>query len=101
MAVGLSSNKYDIDLRAGGVVKALRDALRDVEAFNAYLDTMDDEELAAAPAGVDGGYSPEDITLLRASFVDLTKLSRIAHAQDTQAEVNNFFWNASKLVGPQ
>lgn len=99
MAVGLSQNKWDIDNRAGNVVKNLRDALREVEAFNAYLDTMDDEELAAAPGNPDS-YTPEDIALLRASFVDLTKLSRIAHAQDVQPEANDFFWNAKNLVGP-
>ena len=100
MAVGLPANKWDIDNRAGNVVRALRDALRDVEAFNVYLDTMDDVELGDVETG-GVGYSTDDITLLRASFVDLTKLSRIAHAQDTQADPNNFFWNAGKLTGPQ
>jgi hypothetical protein len=103
MAVGFPANKWDIDNRAGVVAKNLRDALREVEAFNAYLATMDDQELGGDPndpsSGV--GYSSEDIQLLRASFIDLTKLSRIAHGQDEQVGANDFFWNAKHLLGPQ
>lgn len=94
MAVGFPEGKWDIDNRAGTVAKALRDTLREVESFNAWLEQHDDTFLASV------GYEPEDITTLRGSFIDLTKLSRISHGQDTQAEANDFFWNAKHLMGP-
>lgn len=99
MAVGLPANKSDIDYRAGNVVLNLRNALREVEAFNSYLNTLDDADLADVESG-GVGYTADEITLLRASYVDLTKLSRIAHGQDEQVGPNNFFWNAAHLTGP-
>lgn len=94
MAVGFPEGKWDIDNRAGQVARNMRDVLREVESFNAWLGDHDDAFLT------DVGYTTEDVSVLRGAFIDLTKLSRIAHGQDTQAEANDFFWNAKHLLGP-
>lgn len=93
MAVGWAQDKLAIDSQAGQLVFDVRESLRKLAEFKAWLDTITDAELTAK------GYSSGDITVLRAAFFDLNKLRQIAIGQDQQVGNNNFFFNAVKLTG--
>lgn len=93
MAVGWSQDKLAIDSQAGQLVFDVRESLRKVAEFKAWLSQQADQQL------LDKGYIAGDITILRAGIFDLDKLHQIAHAQAEQVGTNNFFFNADKLVG--
>lgn len=93
MAVGIPVAKADVDNRAGGLAIQLRNDLYACTQFKAWLDSVNDAYLTGL------GYSAGDITILRGSFVDLTKLHNIAHALDTQSAASDFFFNARNLLG--
>ena len=95
MSVGFPTTKNDVDNRAGQLVTRVRDALGDVVRFKAWLDSA-----TTTDAFLQGlGYSPADVTLLRASFTDLKKLSDVANAAATQSPASDFFFNAKQLAG--
>ena len=93
MAVGWSSDKLAIDANAGQLVFDVRESLRKIGEFKAWLDQQTDEQLAAR------GYGEADVELLRASIFDLDKLRQVAFGQAQQVGNNNFFFNAGKLTG--
>jgi hypothetical protein len=93
MAVGIPVAKADVDNRAGGLAVQLRNDLTACVQFKAWLDSVNDAFLTSL------GYAAGDITTLRGSFVDLAKLSNIAHALDTQTPASDFFFNAKNLTG--
>jgi hypothetical protein len=95
MAVGWAQDKLAIDSQAGQLVYDVRESLRKVSEFKAWLDQQDDASLTAK------GYQAGDITTLRAGIFDMDKLKQIAHAQAQQVGNNNFFFNADKLTGVQ
>jgi len=72
----------------------MRDLLTSIANFKVFLDSKVDAELTAL------GYSAADITLLRASFVDLDNLRLTALGQRTQPAASNFLFNSNKIVGP-
>ena len=45
------------------------------------------------------GYSPTEITTIRASFSAMKSLSNIAKAAGTQPSANDFYFDAKKLIG--
>ena len=91
--VGFSTNKDSVDARAGQLALTLRDTLAQIVIFKAWLDTQTDTQLIAL------GYEQPDVDLLRSSYVDLSRLSDVAHAQATQPGASDFFWNAKHLTG--
>lgn len=91
--VGFPTDKNTIDARVGSLTMGLRDTLRQIGTVKVWLDSQSDANLTSL------GYSAADITLLRASFVDLDKLRLISQAGATQASVSDFFFNAKQLVG--
>jgi hypothetical protein len=93
MAVGNPALRQDVDNRAGGLAVQLRNDLYACQQFKLWLDSVNDAFLTSL------GYSTADITTLRASFVDLTKLHDIAHAAATQSAASDFFFNAKNLFG--
>lgn len=93
MAVGWSSDKLAIDANAGQLVFDVRESLRKIGEFKAWLDQQTDEQLAAR------GYAPADVELLRGAIFDLDKLRQVAVGQAQQVGNNNFFFNAGKLTG--
>ena len=93
MAVGFPITKRVIDSRAGFLTKTLRDTLRDIEVVKTWLDATPDADLIAL------GYSADDAALLKSAFGDMSKLARIANAEDTQANASDFFFWAKRLVG--
>lgn len=95
MAVGWAQDKLAIDSQSGQLVFDIRESLRKVGEFKAWLDQYSDGQLEAK------GYSAEDVALLRAGIFDMDKLRQVAFGQAQQVGNNNFFFNAGKLTGVQ
>ena len=93
MTVGFPAEAGQINNRAGSLAMALRDTFRDIKDFNDFLNGKAEADLTAL------GFSPEEVTLLKASFVDLNKLGLIGIGQEIQPAPNDFFWNAKNLLG--
>ena len=91
---GIPISKDIINARVGYLAKTLRDTFSEIERVNSYL--ADDDNTAALTAM---GFSQDELTLVRAAFADLAKLSRVARAQDIQAQPNDYYWNAKHLTG--
>jgi hypothetical protein len=95
MAVGYAAQKTDVDARAGQLSMLLRNTFRDVVQFKAWLDAQSDAQLTAL------GYNSADLTLLKASFTDLSNLRDTAYGLRAQSPASNFFFNAQWLTGVQ
>lgn len=93
--IGYPIDKATLNNRVGGIVVQLREVLADAVQIDEWLADQQDADIEAL------GFTTEDVTLVRASFVDLAKLARIAHGQDTQPAASDFFFNADHLVGLQ
>jgi hypothetical protein len=93
MSVGFPANKLDVDSRAGQLALQLRDTLRQVSLFKAWLDSQTDAALTAL------GYNSTDIAQLRSSYVDLDKLRTIYEGTATQATTYDFRTFAKLLTG--
>ena len=96
MGVGLAITKLDLDNTIAREAGAVWQALAAVNTRNTWLnDTSHSDANLLTPLG----YSGSEITTLRAAFTDLNKLWGIAHASQTQASTNDFFFNAKLLGG--
>lgn len=93
MSVGYEVDKPTLDRTVGSLVVQLRSTFEQVASLKAWLDARQDSELTTL------GYTSDDVTLLRSSFTDLNNLQKIAHAQGTQSNANDFFFNAGRLTG--
>lgn len=93
MTLGYPQGKAQIDAKAGALALTLRNTLRDIVQFKAFLDGKIDTDLTGQ------GYTTQEVTDLRAIFVDLKKLSDIANGSATQPAASNFFFNATKVYG--
>lgn len=93
MSVGFPINKSDIDNTLGQISVQLRDSIFRVPGFKARIDGMSDGELTAL------GYSASDITLLRASLVDLLQIFSVATGAATQPSVYDFRTNIAQVTG--
>lgn len=96
MSAGYPITKVDLDNRMGAMVLALRDSLGDCVAFKTLLD---DASILPDATLTTLGYSSGEITMIRASFADIKKLSDIASAVATQASTNDFWFNSKHLTG--
>lgn len=93
---GYPVTKTDLDNTMGRLVVSLRNDLIAVASLKTQLDDstlLNDTNLALL------GYTSGDITLIRASFTDLTKLWDISRAAATQSPANDFWFNAKHLAG--
>lgn len=96
MFVGIPVDLASMNSVAGSIVLDVRNSLRRAANYNAWLqDTAiwpNDAPLIAV------GYDQTAVNLLRASFIDLNNLNRVATGlQATGA--SDFFANAKKLTG--
>lgn len=91
--VGFPTTIDIVNSKAGQIALALRETFSEVANFKAWLDGQNDAALTAL------GFSSADMTTLRAAYTDLNALRLVATAQGTQAQVNDFFFNAKKLLG--
>lgn len=93
MSVGLPVGKSDFDNKLGELALQLRDLIMQVAPLKARLDAMADADLEAL------GYTTDDVTLIRASIVDLNQIAQVALGQATQATVYDFRTNTQHLMG--
>lgn len=96
MAAGYPITKIDLDNRMGQAILAARQALAEVARIKTMLD---DTTILPDATLTSLGYSPAEITQLRASFTDLKKLWDISNAAATQTPANDFWFNAKHLTG--
>jgi hypothetical protein len=92
MTIGFPVTKARIDGQLGDAVYALREALARVARLKLDLDEIQDADLQAM------GYTAGEVTTLKASITDLNALANISHGQGTQAQPNDFFFNARQLI---
>jgi hypothetical protein len=96
VSVGYPQTKSEVDSRAGQVALAVRATLsQDVKNFKAWLDTVSDAALQAAPYG----YSATEASQLRSAYTDLDKLRTIYEGTATQATAYDFRTFAKLLTG--
>lgn len=95
MAAGLARNRVDIDQRAGTLAVTLRNAFDEVDRFKAFLDTIPDADLEAAPFN----YSAADVAQLKSAFADLTLLGRIYRGEEASEVAYDFQTFAKQLTG--
>lgn len=93
MSAGFPTTLGDINSRAGSLATALRDTLEQIDRFNTFIVAQPDTFFTGQ------GMAAADLTVLRAAFIDMDNLYKIAHAQGTQPAANDFFWNAKLLCG--
>jgi hypothetical protein len=96
MSTGYAVTKTDLDNRMGALVLNVRQALAACVAFKVLLD---DATILPDATLTTLGYSGAEITMIRAAFTDLKKLSDISSAAATQASTNDFWFNAKHLTG--
>lgn len=96
MAAGYPIVKVDLDNRMGQAVLAVRQSLVEIVRIKAMLD---DTTILPDATLTSLGYSPGEITQLRAAFADLKKLYDISTAAAVQTPANDFWFNAKHLTG--
>jgi hypothetical protein len=96
VSAGYPITKTDLDNRMGQAILAVRQSLVEVVRIKAMLD---DATILPDATLTSLGYSPGEITQIRAAFTDLKKLYDISIAAATQASVNDFWFNAKHLTG--
>lgn len=96
MTTGYAITKVDLDNRMGAAVVALRDALIAIVSLKAELD---DTSILPDATLTTLGYTSGEITTIRASFTDLSKLNDISRSAATQTPANDFWFNAKHLAG--
>lgn len=93
MTLGFPALKTDADARAGQLALTLRDTLRQIEVFKAWLDTRSDAQLLAL------GYAQGDVDYLRSAYVDLDHLRAVYEGVATRATAYDYGTFAKLLVG--
>jgi hypothetical protein len=90
---GFQVTKDALNQRIGSCVVAGESWFEDVERIQAWLAGKTDAEVIAL------GYTSEEVSLIKSSFVDLDNLRKVAYGQQAQANANNFFFWGGRLRG--
>jgi hypothetical protein len=93
VAVGFAALKTDVDARSGQLALTLRDTLRQVQLFKAWLDTQTDAQLIAL------GYAQGDVDKLRSAYVDLDQLRTVYEGAGTRTPAYDYRTFSKLLVG--
>ena len=96
MSAGYPISKVDLDNRMGQAILAVRQSLAEIVRIKAMLD---DTTILPDATLTSLGYSPSEVTQVRAAFTDLKKLSDISNNAATQPATNDFWFNAKHLTG--
>jgi hypothetical protein len=96
---GLQLIDYDINMATGRALAVLANAWNDVLALN---NTLNDADRIGGAAGLQSrfGFTASDAGLIIASYTDIAALWDVARARRTQPAVNDFWYNAKRLIGP-
>ena len=93
MSVGFPTSKTDIDARAGQLALQLRDTLRQIQLFEAYLVATPDATLITA------GYIQAEVNTLKSAYSDLDQLRTIYEGGANLSVAKDFRTFAKLLVG--
>lgn len=93
MAAGWPLDKNTLDQRAGQVVIAVYQALREAAEFKARLDGLDNAAFQAM------GYTDDDRDTVRAAAAAMDTLHSVSHAGALPAGPDDFFFHGKKLTG--
>jgi hypothetical protein len=93
VSVGYPATKTDIDVRAGGAAKAVRDALASAATMHTWLLAKPDGDLTAL------GYTPTEVAQLKSAFTDLNQLNEIYYGRLNLTTAKDFTTFAKLLVG--
>jgi hypothetical protein len=93
MAVGFPALKTDVDARSGQLALQLRDTLRQVQLFKAWLDTKTDANLLAL------GYAQADVDLLKSAYTDLDQLRQVYEGSATRTPAYDYRTFSKLLIG--
>jgi hypothetical protein len=93
MSVGYSIGKGDLDLMLGSVAIDTRDMLTRGQQVTACLTNLTDTQLGNM------GYSPGEVSLIRAVQSDISTLEQIITGAATLTAVRDFTANLKQLYG--
>ena len=93
MAVGLPTNKLDIDPKAGSIAVRLRDVFQEIQYTQAWLAGQPDADLVAL------GYTQAEVNTLKSALSDLDQLRTIFTGNATLATAKDFRTFAKRLCG--
>lgn len=94
MAVGRGAyTKGDVDGLLGDAAATLRDAMVQFDTLASRLNQVSDQQLANL------GYTPDDITTIRACLQDVNDLMLIFKGQLTLQQTRDFRTNIKQLYG--
>lgn len=91
--IGFPVNKADVDGAVGRLSANLRNVFSEVGTIKSWLDSNDDNALGVL------GYTPADITALKAVMIDLTNMVDTVYGRRAQTPASNFMFNAAKTTG--
>lgn len=93
MSLGFSTLKTDIDARSGQLSLTLRDTLRQIQIFEAWLAGTADATLTGM------GYTSGEVAILKSAYVDMDKLRTVYEGTATQATTYDFRQFSKQLTG--
>lgn len=92
MSVGLPITKDLIDQRAGSLLSQIHRCLKESSEFNDWISRTD--------LGLDTIYGDaQGLADLKAAFAAMDRLWDVSNAQATQANVDDFWFVARRLIG--
>jgi hypothetical protein len=95
MAVGYPKTRAEIDDRAGNLATTVRNLFDEIDRFQAFLATMPDADLTAAPIN----YTSQDVAYLKSAMTDLARLGRVFRGQEPVSPAYDFRQFAKLLMG--
>lgn len=93
MAVGLPTNKLDIDAKTGSIAVRLRDVFQEIQYTQAWLSSQADADLTAL------GYTSAEVATLKSAMADLDQLRTIFIGNASLATAKDFRTFAKRLCG--
>jgi hypothetical protein len=93
MAVGLPTNKLDVDAKTGSIAVRLRDVFQEIQYTQAWIAGQTDQQLIAL------GYVQAEVDTLRSAMSDLDQLRTIFIGSANLATAKDFRTFAKRLCG--
>jgi hypothetical protein len=95
VSVGYATDKNQVDLISGQISRQIEQWAPDAIKFKAWLDTMPDEDLQAAPFN----YTADEVALLKSAMADLAELANVYLGKATVEAARDFGQFSRRLAG--
>ena len=93
MAVGLPTNKLDVDSKTGSIAVRLRDLMQEIQYTAAWIAGQTDQDL------INLGYTQAEVNTLKSAMSDLDQLRTIFVGNATLGTAKDFRTFAKRLCG--